>query len=121
MVSRSEEDPVISRIIGSLDSIQKSLDGISSSLYEIKSEIGKHDLRIRGLESDCGEISKEVRGISNTCIERKDSFMWVKDLRESGKADPEGFWNKIVTNGAVTVLSPIIGCLVSFWLGKITQ
>jgi chromosome segregation ATPase len=121
MAERDEESIVISKLMDSLGEIQKSLNEISSSLNEIRVDMGKHEMRIGNLERNCGEINREVRGISNTCIERKDAFTWMKELRESGKADPESFWNKLVVNGVISVLAPITGCLISFWLGKIVQ
>jgi hypothetical protein len=119
---------LMSSLMERLDAIQTSLNGIIETLGEIKLTTNQHDYRITSLEKHCeeakkehDEVKKELRVISNNCIERADIWKWGRDLRASGKGDPENFWNKLVTNGTLMIVGPTIGCVVAFFIGKILK
>ena len=116
----------VDQLVSGLDEIKASLKEISSSLTGITAQLAVHERRIETLEREHLEgraerklIADDVRSIHDTCLQREDVWRRGKYVLDSGGADPQGWWNRMVTNGVMVVAGAVAGGVVAGLIGKL--
>ena len=115
----------VDQLVSGLDEIKASLKEISSSLTGITAQLAVHERRIETLEQEHREgraerklIADDVRSIHDTCLQREDVWKRGKHVLDSGGADPQNWWNRMVTNGVMVVAGAVAGGVVAGLIGK---
>ena len=115
----------VDQLVSGLDEIKASLKEISSCLSGITSQLAVHERRIETLEREHRDeraerklIADDVRTIHDTCLQREDVWRRGKLVLDSGGADPQGWWNRMVTNGVMVVAGAVAGGVVAGLIGK---
>ena len=116
----------VDQLVSGLDEIKASLREISSSLTGITAQLAVHERRIETLEREHREakterklIADDVRSSHDTCLQREDVWQRGKSVLDSGGADPQGWWNRMVANGVMAVLGAAAGGIVAAVIGRI--
>ena len=116
----------VAQLVSGLDEIKASLKEISSRLTGITAQLAVHERRIETLEREHLEgraerklIADDVRSIHDTCLQREDVWKRGKHVLDSGGADPQNWWNRMVTNGVMVVAGAVAGGVVAGLIGKL--
>lgn len=116
----------VDQLVSGLDEIKASLKEISSCLTGITAQLAVHERRIETLEREHREgraerklIAEDVRSIHDTCLQREDVWRRGKSVLDSGGADPQGWWDRMVSSGVMVVAGAAVGGIVAGLIGKL--
>ena len=116
----------VDQLVSGLDEIKASLKEISSCLTGITAQLAVHERRIEKIEREHREakvesklIAEDVRSIHDTCLQREDVWQRGKIVLDSGGADPQGWWDRMVSNGVMVVAGAAVGGIVAGLIGKL--